>query len=930
MAQNTFPAFTDMIPTVEDIQLIVDSLRQDDRYRTTKDGIFTPGIVNQIDTYLEIGSALDGNSLKIKPFIAYTANGDRIEVSSTWDNLYAQGNVIQVTDANKVSEYINIPVWYPYSISYSNLNAEDLTQQVKLIELGKGSILHGIKARAVAPFTDSSESNIFISIGTEAEPEKFLPPTLISEQTSDINVMNLMYSLSDINSTPIIVTFTSDSGNLNLLNNGSLTINLCIANLSGFDNSDISYTEGGFALTNNMTGTWQPSTTYHIVVRYEEIASKNKQLKYTTIDGTEITTVSEPTRYTTSYGFYALRKTGSIIDYTTINDVKLGEIVTDTAGNISRVFINGKNNYGDDYTQYLTIPGYRFVDGINADQIGEGNVTNKQFSYLSNLTYDVQSQLNAKSNLNTDNIFTGTNAFEKQIKGDVEKVNGFTAYSTPSPNALLVLDENGKVPATAISESTFSSIGNFYTVSSGITTNGRSDFLSPNGTLNGVTLSATTTDPLVINYASGAVEKITEDKNISGLDSDGYYYLVKEKNGNFQFLPTSGGTIACIPVITSGTIFPGEVTSKIASSYSGNVDVANAFDGSISTGVNMGKIIYKNYNEVESTGYLPTGDTSISVQFPADKAYIPTSFALCMRLNETDATPKTILLQGSTSTLDDQSAVWDDLYQNLVTTQGETITGALTWNPGEIKTIEIPSGINTAYRSFRLSFEVNETTIWNYIAGEETDEDGVTMPINCYYFQIYATNTDTSIKGNIIEGYKQPTGMSMGSYFLDISKKPYTGYKCVGNDTFAPVDYVKLGFVNVTGTGTDHKVITCYPFCYNTFTISDESNVTLNSTITFNHNLGIVPNIVNIKFLCLADNNGYSAGDIVDNLYMNDSVAVSSIKDSVETTVTSIKLHPGVASGGLWVKNKITGAFGQIDNTGSIKWAAIIYCSRGW
>lgn len=40
MAQNTFPAFTEMVPTVQDLQLIVDSLRQEDRSRTTHDGIF--------------------------------------------------------------------------------------------------------------------------------------------------------------------------------------------------------------------------------------------------------------------------------------------------------------------------------------------------------------------------------------------------------------------------------------------------------------------------------------------------------------------------------------------------------------------------------------------------------------------------------------------------------------------------------------------------------------------------------------------------------------------------------------------------------------------------------------------------------------------------------------------------------------------------
>ena len=37
------------------------------------------------DEYLQAGT--NKNYLKIKPFIAYTANGNRIEVASTWDNL---------------------------------------------------------------------------------------------------------------------------------------------------------------------------------------------------------------------------------------------------------------------------------------------------------------------------------------------------------------------------------------------------------------------------------------------------------------------------------------------------------------------------------------------------------------------------------------------------------------------------------------------------------------------------------------------------------------------------------------------------------------------------------------------------------------------------------------------------------------------------
>ena len=919
MAQNTFPAFTDMIPDVEDIQLIMDSLRQEDRYRTTKDGIFNPGIVNEEDSYLQLGSS--ENSLKIKPFIAYTANGNRIEVSSTWDNLYAQGSVIHVTNANLVSEYENIPVWYSYTKNYEifqNLENENSYSFV-LATLGKGSILHGIKLRTNALFGMlDATPNVWVSIGTQSEPDKFLPETLVSENNlpTDISAMNLLYSIDDSSLTNIIITFRCDSVFLNQLTNGSLTANLCIANLSGFDNSELTETVGGFQLNNNAVGSWQPSTTYHIVARYEETPSNYRQLNYTTLDGTTITTVSEPTRFTTNYGFYALRKTGSIIDYTTIDDIKLGELVTDTLGNINRLYINGKNNSGDDYTQYLTIPGYRFKDGINASQIGLGNVTNEQFSYLSTLTNNVQSQLNGKANLDADNTFTGINTFEQQIKGSVDKVNGFTAYATPTENCLLVLDENAKIPGEAISESTIASIGNFYTVSNGVTTNGRSSFLQANGTT-GVVVKASTDNPLVLNYPDGSVEKFTSDINVTGLASSGYYYLVKEKNGNFQFLPTSGGTAAMIPLVSSGNSFYfNGGTGTVKKSYlNSDGTTYKAFDGTINDGAYLGQIVYKNYNNIETTGYTPS-ETYLQVTFPT--AITPTGFAACFRKNHYDVTPKAWIFEATNDDPSSQTANWTQLYQVVASNPS-------TWNEGEIKTFAI--GNVGSFTSFRFLLEVNGTTLNNYMQGEETDVDGVTMPINCYYLQIYATNTDTSVKGNIIEGYVQPTGMSMGSYFLDISKKPYTGYKCVGNDQFEKIDFVKLGFIDLIDYGGLNPQLNCYPFCYNTFSISNEQTISLNTPIYFNHNLGIIPNIINVKFKCLVANNGYSVGDYIDNIYMVDSTGTTSIKDVILSTVTSIKLWPGNTSSTLYVKNKNSGILGTVSNG---NWSAIVYCSRGW
>lgn len=934
MTQNTFPAFTNMMPVVEDLQLIVDSLREEDRLRLTKDGIFTSGIVNQKDSYLSAGT--DTDSLRIKPFVAYTANGNRIEIEDELDNLYAQGTVIKVTEDNKTTPN-NIPYWKTYINTYENFDSSSLTESINLTSLNSNSILHGIKIKINSAFNivgSSSQPNVYISIGTSSEPEKFLPKTLISDiSSSDISVMNLMYSFNE-ESTDIYATYYSDSSNLNTLNNGSITISLCIATLTGYGNINSEEVDGGYQLDNLSKGTWLPNMTYHIVARYEELDSDFRQLKYTTIDGTEITTISEPTRKTPSYKLFALRKTGSEIDYTSLDDVKLGEVVTGTAddngyGHIISIRINGKDLNGNNYTDYLTLPGYRLIENINAEQIGNGTVNNTKFNYLSNVSSDIQTQLNSKAGLASDNTFTGENTFENQIKGSIDKVNGFSAYATPTQNSLLVLDENGKIPATAISESTFSSIGNFYTVSSGVTTNGRSSFLSSLQGFNGVEISATESDPLIINYPNGAVEKITSDTTVEGLASSGYYYLVKEQNGNFVFLPTVGGTIAIIPTVSSGntfTYFDG--TGTVSGSYN-NASAYKAFDGTTTTYAILGSVTYKNYQQVETTSYLPNGSTYIDIDF--SNGVVPTGFAACFRKNQYDITPKSWIFEGS----NDDGTTWTQLSSSTTD----------TWNIDEIKTI--PISTTTSYTKFRFVFNLSDTTINNYKVGEQTTQQGFTMPVNCYYFQIYATNTDTSVEGKIIEGYEKPSNMSIGSYFLDISKKPYTGYKCVGNNEFVETNFVKLGFVDLVDYGGTNPSLTCYPFCYNTFTYSDnkttyhinsgtkqlKETIAVNDTLYFDHNLGVIPNIVKVKYQCVAessesgDSDGYSVGDYIDTMYVSDTIGLASINDSISTTITTITLRPGSSTSTLYVRHKING---NLVPTTDGRWKAIIYCSRGW
>lgn len=917
MSQVTYPKFSNMQPVAEDLQLIVDSLRTENRNRITKDGIFNPGITGKISDYLSAGT--NKNSLKIKPFVAYTQNGNRIEISSTWDNLFPTGNIISVNADNLVNDYINIPVWKTYTKNYTNLDQSSTEQSLVLTSLGKGSILHGVKLRTNTIFASASQSNIWVSIGTSTDPEKFLPETLVSDSNASTNlsVMNLMYSIDDDTTTDIIITFKSDNANLNNLTNGALTVNLCIANLSGFDNQEVDQTDGGTILT-NVVGQWNPSTLYYIIARYKEDPSDSRVLKYTDNNGNVITTTPFNARLTTNYDLMALRKSGSALDASTLDDVKLGEVLTDINGDIYAININGTNsNTNEPYTQYLTIPGYRWATEIDAAQIADGSVSNTQFQYLNTLTGNVQNQLNGKASLGSDNTFTGNNTFVNQINGDIKTVNGFTANATPTPNNLLVLDENGKVPADAISESTIASIGNFYTVSSGVLTNGRSSFLSVNTDTGDVIVNASDSNPLVLNYPDGSVEKLTTNNTISGIVADGYYYLVKEKNGNFVLLPTSGGTKATIPTITSGNTFVyGSGTGTVLNPFESST-VSNAFNGNITTATKLGQVTYKYYNEVEEYAGLPDAPDFACIEVDYPTSVVPTGFSLCFRIsNELVCTPKNWELQGSNDDWETSSSIY--------------VATNSSWNENEIKTFPLST---SSFTKFRIVFDVSDASnINNYIAGEETPAAGTTMPINCYYFQIYATDTDTTNKGSITEGYTLPTGISTGSYHLDISKKPYIGYKYNGT-TWIEQNYVKLGFVQLVGYSTVTESLTVYPVCYNTFTISDQNYVlSANSPLTFNHNLGIIPNIIDIKFKCKTANNGYTIGETVSDIYTLDAIGLRSVKNLIDINVLNITLYPAYTTDKFYIISKDTSDanYHKLVEVDGSKWQVIFYCSRGW
>lgn len=426
MSKTTYPVFGEMLPTTEDIQLIVDSFKEEDRKRLTADGIFNPGIVNTIDDYVQEGS--NKNTLKIIPFIAYTRSGNRIEVSNTYDFLTpAESGKITVNDDNIVDKQKNIPYWNHYSKNYTNFTeATNTTFSILIDELKPSSILQGVKLNFTQTFRGCGD--VYVSIGTSTEPEKFTPKFLISEETEDTNIetSNVLYCESGSQYIPVYATFTCSLNTLNNLTAGSLSISLCITDVSNVEYEEKEI-EGPLSLK-NISGIWKENMTYYIVARYKVIQSDERSIN---IKDDDIDLSSKPfyARETDSFDFFALRRTGSYIDSLTDNDVKLAKVTTDNYGNIT-IFTNSYDESNKVYnTEYLTLPETRLK--IYSENIvrTEGGTINGILNFTKNSSInfnnDNEKIFNISLSNNNLNVFnTENNGLSFRPDGNLYTVNG--------------------------------------------------------------------------------------------------------------------------------------------------------------------------------------------------------------------------------------------------------------------------------------------------------------------------------------------------------------------------------------------------------------------------------------------------------------------------------------------------------------------------
>ena len=367
---TTYPVFSNMLPYSEDFQLIVDSLREQMKYRLTGDMIFTGGICSGKQIYVQSGNehGYNNNTIMILPFIGYNINGDRIRNSETLINLAPQSNgQIVINDENIVKNREDIPYWRHYTTSYTQLSNIDSSSAIteysySFAQLKAGSILQGIKLFLLQSYQDIGD--VYMSIGINNDLEKYYPITKVSNEVSnvDIGTANMSYSENQENETDILITFYCDSDkNLKDLISGNLSIDLLITDLSNINHSEEQDAQSSQKLQpQTSASSWQANTTYYIVARYKQ-SSSDLRSGFVMNDENGNTVSSKPfyARITDDVDYYALRKTGEIIDASYDTDIKLAEVVTDTNGNISsdsQIYANGYSSiYNRYYTDYLTL-----------------------------------------------------------------------------------------------------------------------------------------------------------------------------------------------------------------------------------------------------------------------------------------------------------------------------------------------------------------------------------------------------------------------------------------------------------------------------------------------------------------------------------------------------------------------------------------------
>lgn len=201
---------------------------------------------------------------------------------------------------------------------------------------------------------------------------------------------------------------------------------------------------------------------------------------------------------------------------------------------------------------------------------------------------------------------------------------------------------------------------------------------------------------------------------------------------------------------------------------------------------------------------------------------------------------------------------------NILISNSSSINN-ITYSVNSAKTTNGYADFITKVNNNTISFDLSENIIY-------TDSESVTNTIN-QISNITGLQEGTSIiiyetKNNLItfintnnntvsEGIILPAGVN-GDYFLDISKKPYKGYKKISG-SWVNTAFVKLGEVTITSG----IMSTPISYALNGEYISPLTSISYN--FSFNHNIGTSPSLIDENVLVINETPelGYAKGDVL-------------------------------------------------------------------
>lgn len=124
--------------------------------------------------------------------------------------------------------------WSSVTLSYAQLAAAALTNQITAFSLPAGCILMGLALKHSVVFAGTSITDVYLDVGTSGTPDLFLTDFDVYQSVSDTAFTNaIVQSIqSFVNATNIMIRATSVGANLSALSQGTVTLYYWYMNLN--------------------------------------------------------------------------------------------------------------------------------------------------------------------------------------------------------------------------------------------------------------------------------------------------------------------------------------------------------------------------------------------------------------------------------------------------------------------------------------------------------------------------------------------------------------------------------------------------------------------------------------------------------------------------------------------------------------------------